>query len=81
MGTSERDPNQKALVLVFTRALADTGWKEGINIRIERRWGEGNAALLRTKAAELARFRPDWKPTNEKYFTVHRFAFEKPLVG
>jgi putative ABC transport system substrate-binding protein len=59
MGTSERDPNQKALVLVFTRALADTGWKEGINIRIERRWGEGNAALLRTKAAELARLKPD----------------------
>ena len=59
MGTAESDPNQKALVSVFTQALADTGWKEGTNIRIEQRWGEGDVALLRTKAAELARFKPD----------------------
>jgi putative ABC transport system substrate-binding protein len=39
MGTAESDPDQKSLVSVFTRALADLGWKEGANVRIESRWG------------------------------------------
>src|SRR5438067_543945 len=38
MGTAESDPDQKAMVSVFTRALEDLGWKEGANIRIDRRW-------------------------------------------
>ena len=33
--------------------------KEGANIRIERRWAEGDLARLRTQAAELARIAPD----------------------
>src|SRR5262249_2532522 len=59
MGTSESDPNQKALVEAFTRSLANLGWKEGENIRIERRWAEGEIARLRAQAAELARIAPD----------------------
>jgi putative tryptophan/tyrosine transport system substrate-binding protein len=59
MGTSESDPNQKALVSTFTRSLADLGWKEGANIRIERRWAEADLARLRSQAAELARIAPD----------------------
>src|SRR3954454_19045573 len=59
MGTSESDANQKSLVEAFTRSLANLGWKEGVNIRIERRWAEGELARLRTQAAELARIAPD----------------------
>jgi putative ABC transport system substrate-binding protein len=55
MGTAESDPDQKAVVSVFTRALEDLGWKEGVNIRIDRRWAEGDVANLRTQASELAR--------------------------
>jgi putative ABC transport system substrate-binding protein len=55
MGTAESDPDQKAMVSVFTRALEDLGWKEGANIRIDRRWAEGDVAGLRTQALELAR--------------------------
>jgi putative tryptophan/tyrosine transport system substrate-binding protein len=55
IGTAESDPDQKAMVSVFTRALEDLGWKEGANIRIERRWAEGDVAGLRTQASELAR--------------------------
>jgi putative tryptophan/tyrosine transport system substrate-binding protein len=54
MGTSESDPNQKALVSAFTQALAELGWKEGTNTRIERRWADGDIARLQTQAAELA---------------------------
>jgi hypothetical protein len=35
--------------------LEDLGWKEGANIRIDRRWAEGDVAGLRTQASELAR--------------------------
>jgi putative tryptophan/tyrosine transport system substrate-binding protein len=59
MGTSESDPNQSALISAFTRSLADLGWKEGANIRIERRWADGDLARLRTQATELARIAPD----------------------
>jgi ABC-type uncharacterized transport system substrate-binding protein len=59
MGTSGSDPDQKDLVSAFTRALADLGWTEGKNIRIDRRWAEGDFARLRTHALELARLAPD----------------------
>jgi putative ABC transport system substrate-binding protein len=47
------------MVSTFTRALADLGWTEGSNIRIERRWAEGDFARLRTHALDLARLAPD----------------------
>jgi putative ABC transport system substrate-binding protein len=59
MGTSESDPDQKGMVSTFTRALAELGWTEGTNIRIERRWAEGDFARLRTHALDLARLAPD----------------------
>jgi putative tryptophan/tyrosine transport system substrate-binding protein len=59
MGTSESDPDQRGLVSVFTRALADLGWTEGANIRIDRRWAEGDFNRLQTHALELARVAPD----------------------
>jgi putative ABC transport system substrate-binding protein len=59
MGTAESDPEQKALVAAFVRALADFGWKDGGNVRIEYRWASGDADLLRAHAAELARLVPD----------------------
>jgi putative ABC transport system substrate-binding protein len=59
MGTSEGDPNQKAMVSAFTQALEELGWIEGTNIRIERRWADGDIARLRTQAAELARLARD----------------------
>jgi ABC-type uncharacterized transport system substrate-binding protein len=55
MGTADSDPDQKAMVSVFTRALEDLGWKEGANIHIEYRWAAGDTARLRAQAAELAR--------------------------
>jgi putative tryptophan/tyrosine transport system substrate-binding protein len=59
MGTSESDPDQKGMVSTFARALADLGWTEGTNIRIERRWAEGDFTRLRTHAFDLARLAPD----------------------
>jgi putative ABC transport system substrate-binding protein len=59
MGTSESDPDQKALVSLFTQALAELGWKEGANLHIEYRWAAGETSRLPALAAELARLAPD----------------------
>jgi putative tryptophan/tyrosine transport system substrate-binding protein len=59
MGTADSDPDQKALVSVFTQALLELGWKEGTNIHIEYRWAAGDTARLRDLAAELAHLAPN----------------------
>jgi ABC-type uncharacterized transport system substrate-binding protein len=59
MGTADSDPDQKALVSVFSQALAELGWKEGTNIHIEYRWAAGDTARLPALSAELARLTPD----------------------
>ena len=59
MGTADNDPDQKAVVSVFSQALADLGWKEGTNIHIEYRWAAGDPARLPALSTELARLTPD----------------------
>jgi putative ABC transport system substrate-binding protein len=59
MGTADSDPDQKALVLEFSQALAELGWKEGTNIHIEYRWAAGDTTRLPALSAELARLTPD----------------------
>ena len=59
MGTSESDPDQKAMVSIFTQTLVELGWNEGANVHIEYRWAAGNSDRLTAFAAELARLTPD----------------------
>jgi putative tryptophan/tyrosine transport system substrate-binding protein len=37
-GGDENDPVAKTLVSAFTQALADLGWADGRNVRIDLRW-------------------------------------------
>jgi len=59
MGWEEGDPATQSLVAAFRGALAKLGWTEGSNLRIELRWGNGNAARIETFAKELVNLRPD----------------------
>jgi ABC-type uncharacterized transport system substrate-binding protein len=59
MGTAENDPDQRTLVATFVQALAELGWRDGGNIRIEHRWASGDPARLRALAEELTRLAPD----------------------
>jgi putative tryptophan/tyrosine transport system substrate-binding protein len=58
-GVAANDPMQQALTSAFVQALADLGWKEGRNIRIEYRMAAGDANLVQAQAAELAGLAPD----------------------
>ena len=43
----------------FRQALAQLGWNDGRNARIDARWSDGDAALARKYAAELVTLAPD----------------------
>jgi len=51
--------DQQSYVTGFRGALAKLGWAEGSNLRIELRWGAGDANRIRTLAKELVDLRPD----------------------
>jgi putative ABC transport system substrate-binding protein len=53
------DEDQQASVTAFLQVLQQLGWTNGCNVRIEFRWGEGNAERYRKIAAELVALAPD----------------------
>jgi putative tryptophan/tyrosine transport system substrate-binding protein len=55
----ENDPALKIQYAQFTRALADLGWTDGRNVRMDLRWGGGDNNLIRTLAQELVGLKPD----------------------
>src|SRR6516162_6949542 len=59
MGYASTDPEGQALLAEFTRHLAELGWTEGRNVRIDVRWGGSNVDLLHTFAKELIGLQPD----------------------
>jgi ABC-type uncharacterized transport system substrate-binding protein len=59
MGIAESDPGAQPMVAAFRGALAELGWTEGSNLRIELRWATGDADRIRSVAKELVELRPD----------------------
>jgi putative tryptophan/tyrosine transport system substrate-binding protein len=55
----DSNPVAQSLVAVFRTALTKLGWTEGSNLRIELRWGAGNAERIGSFAKELVDLRPD----------------------
>ena len=59
MGIAESDPAQQSFVSAFTQALQELGWRDGGNIRIDYRWGAGDADKIQSFARELVEQKPD----------------------
>jgi putative tryptophan/tyrosine transport system substrate-binding protein len=59
MGTAERDPEAQANIAAFLQGLQQLGWTDGRNVRLDYRWGAGNADNGRKYAAELVALAPD----------------------
>src|SRR6516164_7435470 len=53
------DQDTKAQIEAFLHGLAQLGWTDGHNVRIDYRWGFGNVDNIRKSAAELAALAPD----------------------
>ena len=58
-GAGADDSDLRASIAAFVQALAQLGWTEGHNVRIDMRWAEGRTDALRKQAAELVALAPD----------------------
>jgi len=59
IAASADDPEFQVRIVEFRRALAQLGWTEGRNVRIDIRWATTNAEQLRKHAAEVVALAPD----------------------
>jgi putative tryptophan/tyrosine transport system substrate-binding protein len=55
----ENDPDGKAQLSGFMQGLAEIGWTDGRNLRMEIRWGGGDVNRIQTFAKELVALQPD----------------------
>jgi putative ABC transport system substrate-binding protein len=55
----ENDPLVKTWVSAFTQALADLGWMDGRNVRMDLRCAGGDINRIRALAREVVDLQPD----------------------
>jgi putative tryptophan/tyrosine transport system substrate-binding protein len=53
------DPDAQGYIGAFLQGLQQLGWTDGGNMRIDTRWGAGNADNLRKYSVEMAALAPD----------------------
>jgi putative ABC transport system substrate-binding protein len=58
-GFSQTDREGQARVAVFLDTFQKLGWTDGRNVRIDYRWGAGDADRVKASEAELVRSAPD----------------------
>jgi putative ABC transport system substrate-binding protein len=59
MQSEENDPEGKLRIAAFTQALADLGWADGRNVRMDIRWGRADINRIGVLAQELVGLPPD----------------------
>src|SRR5262245_26828773 len=64
MSGDENDPVWKLRLAAFTQALADLGWTDGRNVRMDLRWAGTDNNRIRALAQELVGLQPDIFLTN-----------------
>ena len=56
---SENDLEAQRLITAFREGLAQMGWTDGRNLRIDYRWASGEFGRISTLANELVALSPD----------------------
>src|SRR5262245_23737401 len=59
MNLAADDPEALSRITAFVQGLQQLGWTEGRNMRIDTRWGAGDARLFHRYAEELLALAPD----------------------
>ena len=60
VSVGEDDPEGKARLAAFQHRLQELGWFPDVNVRVDRRWGPGDADRFRGHAAELVALAPGY---------------------
>ena len=55
----ENDPLWQPHISAFTQALADLGWTDGRNVRMDLRWHGDDTGRIRALAQELVGLQPE----------------------
>jgi putative ABC transport system substrate-binding protein len=58
-GIDANDPDAQNRTSAFLQAMQQLGWTDGRNLRVDYFWGQGQPAVMRKHAAELAALAPD----------------------
>ena len=66
----ENDPLYKPFLSAFAQALADLGWTDGRNVRMDPRWGGGDTNRIRALARELVGLQSDIIVTGTSQATI-----------
>jgi len=82
MTAAADDPESLARVGAFLQGLQELGWTDGRNVRLEYRWGSGDAERIRKSAAELVALVPDviLVSGNSGLVPLHRETRTLPIV-
>jgi putative ABC transport system substrate-binding protein len=59
MAVAESDADARKGISILQESLQKLGWKDGINIRIDYRWGNGNPDRIQDLGKELVDLQPD----------------------
>ena len=70
MPWDENDPLRKPELSAFTQALADLGWTDGRNLRMDLRWAGGDINRMRALAQEYVSLQPDILVTDSTPSTI-----------
>jgi putative ABC transport system substrate-binding protein len=78
----ESDPEAQLMVAAFRKGLEEFGWTDGRNIRIDYRFGGGDATLMPKLAKELVELRPDMivAATTTAATAVRQLTLSIPIV-
>ena len=82
MGFDENDPGAKGWLSGFMRGLAELGWTDGRNVRMDVRWAAGNPDRMRTFAKELVDLQSDviLSQTTPVTAALHRETRTIPII-
>src|SRR5215472_16983359 len=82
MGFDENDPGAKGWLSGFVRGLAELGWTDGRNVRMDVRWAAGNPDRMRTFARELVDLQSDviLSQTTPVTAALHRETRTIPII-
>jgi putative tryptophan/tyrosine transport system substrate-binding protein len=70
MPDNENDPASKTFVSAFLQALADVGWTDGRNVRMDFRWAGAAVDRMQALSKELVGLQPDIIVTEGTLATV-----------
>ena len=82
LSTHEGDPARRAQLTAFVQRLAELGWADGHNARLDVRWTAGSIDAARKYAAELVALAPDVILTDTSFnvATVQQATRTVPIV-